>query len=185
MSFWHYFITTFSNESSNKDIPDYIAGSFDRSGILDMAKARAFYLIPFYSKFSKERPHRAPRVSETSAKGAWRLYLPFGNVTSQKKHPWFWILFIFIHIVVSGLFFTLLCRFWNLAGGKNSSKYDHIKLSPFFHPLTVRLAQKLNLSSDFDWFYQFSPSRGHFWPFLAIFGCFWAPLSPRVSETSV
>ena len=69
--FWHYFITTFSNESSNKDIPNYIAGYFDRSGILDIEyfsknshsqsiDARAFYLIPFNSKFSKERPHRAP-----------------------------------------------------------------------------------------------------------------------------
>ena len=72
--FWHYFITTFSNESSNKDIPNYIAGSFDRSGILDIEyfsknshsqsiDARAFYLIPFNSKFSKERPHRAPMSS--------------------------------------------------------------------------------------------------------------------------
>ena len=33
-------------------------------------------------------------------------------------------------VVVSGQFFTLLGPFWTRAGGKNSFKYDHIKLSP-------------------------------------------------------
>ena len=75
--------------------------------------------------------------------------------------------------IVSGRFFSLLCQFWTLIGGKNSSVYDHIKLGPYFHPLTVRLAQKPSLFSNFDGFYQFSPSCGHFWPFLAIFGHFW------------
>ena len=62
----------------------------------------------------------------------------------------------FVGVVVSGQFFTLLGPFWTLAGGKNSSKYDHMKLSPQFHPLIVRLAQKPSLISNFDEFYRFS-----------------------------
>ena len=65
---------------------------------------------------------------------------------------------IFLGVVVSGRFFTLLGPFWTLAGGKNSSKYDDIKLSPYFHPLTMRLAQKRTLFRNFDEFYRFSLS---------------------------
>ena len=90
----------------------------------------------------------------------------------------------FFGVVVSGRFFTLLGPFWTPAGGKNPSKYDHIKPSPYFHPLTMRLAQKPSLFSDFDGFYRFTLSWGHFWPFLAISGHFWAPLSPRDSKTT-
>ncbi len=42
----------------------------------------------------------------------------------------FSFLYIFSGMVVSGRFFTLLGPFWTLAGSKNSTKYDHVKLSP-------------------------------------------------------
>ena len=90
----------------------------------------------------------------------------------------------FFSVVVGGQFFTLLGPFWTLAWGKNFSKYYHIMLSPYYHPLTMRLAQNPSLFSDFDGFYRLTLSWGHFWPFLAILGRFWPPLSPRDSKTT-
>ena len=56
-------------------------------------------------------------------------------------------------VVVTKVTKVVKMSFWTLAGGENSSKYDLIRLSPEFHPLTLRLAQKPSLFSDFDGFY--------------------------------
>ena len=73
-----------------------------------------------------------------------------------------------------GGFFTKLGPFWTDAGGKNSSTYDHIKLGPWFHPLTVRLTQKPSLFIGFNGFYWFSPSCGLFCSFCS----YWVPTKP-------
>ena len=107
------------------------------------------------------------------------LNFSFLSIAPAKKTPLILNSFhfhsFFFGVVVSGRFFTLFGPFWTLAGTKNSSKYDHITLSPYFHPRTVRLAKKPSLISNFDGFYRFSPSCGHFWLFVAIPGLFGPP----------
>ena len=70
----------------------------------------------------------------------------------------------------SGQFDTFLGLLWTLAGDENSSKYDHIKLGPWFHPLTVRLAQKPSLFIYLNGFCRFSPSCGLFCSLCSFLG---------------
>ncbi len=139
-----------------------------------------FIFWPFLAIFGCFWAPLSPRVSGTSAEGAWRLYLPFG-MAPAKKTPLilnaFHFYSFFCGIVVSGRFFTWLGPFWAFAGGKNSSKYDHIKLSLFFHPLTVRSAKNRACLAILMGFIDFHPLVvifGNFWQFLAVFGLPWA-----------
>ena len=70
--------------------------------------------------------------------------------------------------------FDLAGPIFDLSWRQNFIKYGHIKLVPYFHPLTVRSAQKRSLLFNSSHFDQFFPQIVHFGHFDHI----WSPFGP-------
>ena len=70
--------------------------------------------------------------------------------------------------------FDLAGPIFDLSWRQNFIKYGYIKLVPYFHPMTVRSAQKRSLLFNSSHFDQFFPQIVHFGHFDHI----WSPFGP-------